>query len=95
MSWNARGEWIPEYVYTQHPAEGRSDGRMYHFESGCMPWGEKDEDGVTWYRIQTSYWFGDWIETQDKNLWRTHGGRHRAIYIVREELMTLIQLKWL
>lgn len=94
MSWDAQGQWIPEYVYTKNPPPGQPNTKLYHFEAGCLKCGF-EEDGYTWYRIQTSYWFGDWIETQDKNLWRTHGGRHRAIYIVREELMTLIQLKWL
>jgi hypothetical protein len=28
-------------------------------------------------------------------LWRAYGERHRAIYIIREELMTIIHLRWL
>jgi hypothetical protein len=81
-----------DYVQTKHPPKGCSP-RLYHIESGCeIPW---KENGVTWRRIQTSYWFGDWIETQDPALWKTYGGRHRAIYIIREELMTIIRLMWL
>ncbi len=68
--------------------------RLYHVEPGCE-YGYKEDDGYVWYRIQCSYWFGDWIEEQDASLWRAYGGRHRAIYIVREDLFTLIKLKWL
>lgn len=85
-------EMIANYVLTPHPPEGYSN-RLYQVEPGCeLPW---KEDGYQWRRIQTSYWFGDWIETQDKSMWRAYGGRHRAIYIVREDLMMLIRLKWL
>jgi hypothetical protein len=83
---------MAQHVFTTRPPEGCSK-RLYDVESGCeLPW---KEDGHTWRRIQTSYWFGDWIETQDRSMWRAYGGRHRAIYIVREDLMTLIRLKWL
>ena len=68
--------------------------RLYHVEPGCE-YGFKEKDGYVWNRIQCSYWFGDWIETQDKSMWRSYGGRHRAIYIVREDLMMFIKLKWL
>lgn len=81
------------YVLTPRPPENYTR-RLYHVEPGCE-YGFKEEDGYVWKRIQCSYWFGDWIETQDPALWRIHGGRHRAIYIVREDLMTLIKLKWL
>jgi hypothetical protein len=81
------------YVTTTRAPEGCSS-RLYHIEPGCE-YGTTDDDGAHWYRIQTSYWFGDWIETQDRGLWKTHGGRHRAIYIVRGELMTIIKLMWL
>jgi hypothetical protein len=87
------GEIDSVYFHTKNPPEGHST-RLYHFERGCEPWGFVEDD-VRWYRIQTSYWFGDWIETQDRELWKTYGGRHRAIYIIREELMTIIQLQWL
>lgn len=86
------GDFV-NWIRTSNPPEGHSY-RLYHVEPGCE-FGYKEEDGYMWYRIQCSYWFGDWIETQDKSLWRIYGGRHRAIYIVREDLMTLIKLKWL
>jgi len=85
-------EDIVDWELTSRNPEGYSN-RLYHVEPGCeLPW---KEDRYMWYRIQCSYWFGDWIETQDKNQWRTYGGRHRAIYHVREDLMTFIKLKWL
>ena len=80
------------WVCTKQPT-GNSD-KLYYVEPGCE-FAIRDELGGTWYRISCSYWFGDWIETQDKELWRAHGSRHRAIYTVREDLMTLIRLKWL
>lgn len=86
-------ELIANYVLTPHPPEGHSN-RLYQVEPGCE-YGFKEEDGYVWRRIQCSYWFGDWIETQDQIQWRRYGGKHRAIYVVREDLMTLIRLKWL
>jgi hypothetical protein len=69
--------------------------RLFFFESGCE-YGGRDEAGTMWYRISCSYWFGDWIEANAKpEQWQAHGGRHRAIYIVREDLMMFITLKWL
>ena len=53
------------------------------------------EDGVTYYQLHCMYWFGDWIETQNTDSWKAYGAPHRAIYIVTEQLMTLIRLKWL
>jgi len=72
-----------------------SGDKLFYVESGCE-YGGQDEHGVTWYRISCSYWFGDWIELNcNTEQWRAHGERHRAIYIVREDLMTFIRLKWL
>jgi hypothetical protein len=68
--------------------------RLYYVEPGCA-FGYKEDDGYVWYRLSCSYWFGDWIETQDESQWRSYGGRHRAIYIVREDLLGFIKLKWL
>lgn len=82
-----------DWIHTKRQPEGQSS-RLYHVEPGCAL-GLQEDDGHFWYRISCSYWFGDWIEEQDKEMWRIHGGRHRAIYIVREDLMTLIRLKWL
>ena len=67
---------------------------MYFFES-YEKHGWLRDDGHRWYRLNCSYWFGDWIETQDKTLWEAYGERHRAIYLVREELLALIHLRWL
>jgi hypothetical protein len=73
----------------------RKGDRLFYVEGGCESGGQ-DEHGVTWYRISCSFWFGDWIEQNcDTEQWRAHGERHRAIYIVREDLMTFIRLKWL
>lgn len=82
-----------DWVQTTNPPEGHSS-RLYHVEPGCE-YGFKADDGYVWNRIQCSYWFGDWIEEQDRSLWHAHGGRHRAIYVVREDLLTMIKLKWL
>lgn len=82
-----------DWLHTKRQPEGYSS-RLYHVEPGCE-YGFKEDDGYVWSRIQCSYWFGDWIEEQDKSTWRAYGGRHRAIYIVREDLMTLIKMKWL
>ena len=41
------------------------------------------------------YWFGDWIETQDPSQWEMYGAPYRGIYIVHEQIMTLIEVKWL
>jgi hypothetical protein len=72
-----------------------SGDKLFYVESGCESGGQ-DEDGTMWYRISCSYWFGDWIEANcNTEQWRAHGERHRAIYIVREDLMTFIRLKWL
>ena len=69
--------------------------RLFYFEPGGE-YGGTDEDGVLWFRLNCSYWFGDWIEEHGgAGRWRIYGGHHRAIYIVREDLMTLIRLKWL
>jgi hypothetical protein len=84
----------PTWVHTPRPSADYGS-KLYYFDDGCLPGGELDEDGVRWYRINCSYWFGDWIEEQDQALWRSYGGRHRAIYIIREELMTIIHLRWL
>lgn len=83
----------PNWIITPRPTDTQF-GRLYHFDAG-NEYGYKHDDGIVYYRLNCSYWFGDWIETQDATLWRSYGGRHRAIYIVREELMTLINLKWL
>lgn len=68
--------------------------RLFHFDM-FGEHGVLDENGVRWYRLNCSFWFGDWIETQDKNVWEIYGDQHRAIYIVREDFMTLIRLKFL
>ena len=94
MSFTYReGIRVVHWTHTNNPPDGCSK-KLYNVESGCeIP--STDEHGRQWHRISCSYWFGDWIETQDKTMWRAHGERHRAIYIVREELMTIIRLKWL
>jgi hypothetical protein len=87
----------PAWVRTQRPPEYDKvyGDRLYHWDLGGE-FGVKDGNGVTWYRLNCSYWFGDWIEENcPKDQWKIHGGRHRAIYIVCEELLTLINLKWL
>ena len=85
-----------DWVYSKRPPQFDKvyGDRLYFIEPGCE-YGSKDQDNVLWYRISCSYWFGDWIEEQDQTQWRAYGGRHRAIYIVREDLMAFIKLKWL
>lgn len=69
--------------------------RLYYIEPGCE-YGFKEDDGYVWSRLNCSYWFGDWIEENGgEERWRAYGGRHRAIYIVREDLLAFIKLKWL
>jgi hypothetical protein len=80
------------WVRTPHGPAGLDN--MYFFEPGCE-YGWKEDDGYVWYRLNCRYWFGDWIETQSSDSWKAYGAPHRAIYIVTEQLMTLIRLKWL
>jgi hypothetical protein len=70
--------------------------RLFYFETGGG-YGTTDGTGQTWYRLNCSYWFGDWIEANGiKNeQWLPYGSPNRAIYIVREDLMSFIKLKWL
>ena len=82
------------YHTRRHPDAIGGLKRLYYFANGDS-FGIKHDDGKIYYRLSCSYWFGDWIEEQDKTLWRSYGSPHRAIYIVREELMTLIALTWL
>lgn len=94
MSFNGAAELrSPNWVCTPRPRPERSN-KLFYFEPGCE-YGGKDSNGIKWYRMSCSYWFGDWIEEQDSTLWKAHGSPHRAIYIVREELITLIALTWL
>ena len=86
-----------EWVRSKRPPEYDKlyGDKLYHFDVGNR-YGNKDENGVTWYRLNCSYWFGDWIEqTGSKDQWYAYGARHRAIYIVRDDFMSFIELKWL
>jgi hypothetical protein len=99
MSFNGAAELRSQNWYRVKHNNPKHDlvhgDRLFYVESGCESGGQ-DEHGETWYRISCSYWFGDWIEQNcDTEQWRVHGKRHRAIYIVREDLMTFIRLKWL
>jgi len=71
--------------------------RLFYFELGGEVgfYPHDRNDNILWYRLHCSYWFGDWIETQERDAWIPYSGHHRAIYHVREDLMTLIRLKWL
>lgn len=83
-----------QWVCTKRPPEHHGN-KLWNWDPGGE-WGVEQE-GRKWYRLNCSYWFGDWIEengTKDEQ-WYPYGGKHRAIYIVREDLMTLIRLKWL
>jgi hypothetical protein len=87
----------PDWIRTQQSSRAESPytDRLWHWDNGGE-WGVKDGRGVKWYRLNCSYWFGDWIEENcPADQWKIHGSRHRAIYIVREELLTLIKLRWL
>lgn len=91
MSFNGMDRLQQDWKYGNLGDE--RNARLYFFEPGNV-YGVQEDDGFTWYRLNCSYRFGDWIETQDTTTWRAYGGRHRAIYIVRGDLMTLIKLKW-
>ena len=52
-----------------------------------------DELGITWYRLNCRYQFGDWIETHDNKLWRCADPYHMAHYWVHERLYGWILLK--
>lgn len=83
-----------DWVLTKTPPKDCGN-KIYYFDVGGKR-GNKDSDDVTWYRLNCSYWFGDWIEANGGfEQWIAYGERHRAIYIVREDLMTFIRLKWL
>lgn len=73
--------------------------KLYHYELGgeCGFYPHDRNDGVLWYRLNCSYWFGDWIEANgtEGEQWEAYGERHRAIYHVREDLLAFIKLKWL
>lgn len=99
MSFNHQGQWVEEWVYTNTPPEHRAEyetkSKLYHVEQGCGV-GFKEDDGYVWYRINCVYWFGDWIEKNcGEEGWKAYGRPHRAIYLVREDLLTFIKLKWL
>jgi hypothetical protein len=87
----------PDWVRSKLPPERDKlyGDRLYYVEPGCE-YGFREDDGYVWNRISCSYWFGDWIEANGRaDQWRIYGGRHRAIYIVREDLMMFIRLKFL
>jgi hypothetical protein len=98
MSFYGAEQFIPkEWVYTDRipPDISGQNNKMYHFDRGGE-YGVPDENGVKWYRLNCMYWFGDWIEENgSKEQWYEYGGRHQAIYIVREDLFAFIKLKWL
>ena len=52
-----------------------------------------DTLGITWYRLDCRYQFGDWIETHDQKLWQMAGLPHQARYWVHEKLFGIILLK--
>lgn len=94
MVMNSEDLYSQNWYHANHNLKNEQGRRLFYFETGCaFPF---KENGATWYRISCSYWFGDWIEEYgNTDQWRAHGGRHRAIYIVREDLMTFIKLRWL
>jgi hypothetical protein len=87
-------DWIRSKCTPEH--DKLYGDRLWHWDI-AGEYGYKHDDGYTWYRLNCSYWFGDWIEANAKEneQWRAYGARHRAIYIVREDLMTFIKLRWL
>ncbi len=52
------------------------------------------KDGHTWHSVNCYYWFGEWIETQDPELWYHVGRPELADYMIRDDFLTMIQLKW-
>lgn len=90
-----------EWVRSKRPPERDLlyGDKLYHFELGGEVgfYPHDRDDRILWYRLNCSYWFGDWIEANGKEgeQWEAYGKRHRAIYHVREDLMAFIKLKWL
>ena len=80
------------YFGKNDPFQGQ---KLFYFE----PFDDRGwlrDDEYRWYRLNCSYWFGDWVEENGScEQWEPYGAPHRAIYIVREDLMTFIKLKWL
>jgi hypothetical protein len=44
--------------------------------------------------IKCSYVVGDWIETQEVNLWAIIGQHHQSNYIISEQLLVILNLKY-
>lgn len=87
----------PEWVRSKRKPEFDKlyGDKLYYFDPG-NDYGYKADDGYTWYRLNCSYWFGDWIEENGNEYqWNPYGAAHRAIYIVREDLLAFIKMKWL
>jgi hypothetical protein len=84
-----------DWALTANPPNGCSD-RLYHFDPGGQYGFYDTLDDSKWYRLNCSYWFGDWIEANGgEGRWTAYGSPHRAIYFVREDLYAFIKLKWL
>ena len=47
-----------------------------------------------YYMVDCDYTIGDWIESQDKDLWVMYGSRHQSIYWVNEKLLTILIITW-
>ena len=90
------GDFVKWVISKRPPERDHLYGdKLYNLEPGGE-YGWKDDAGVVWYRLNCSYWFGDWIEANaGKEQYQIYGQRHRAIYIVREDLLTFIKMKWL
>lgn len=91
MSFNGAERLLQDWKFGEF--DGARYAKLYYFE----PYEENGwlrEDNYRWYRLNCSYRFGDWIETHDDTSWEAYGGPHRAIYLVRGDLMTFIKLKW-
>lgn len=94
MSYRGAERLFQDWVLTKHPPKGFGP-KAYYFDVGNSC-GYPDDNGDLWYRLNCSYWLGDWIEANGGDgRWRAHGSPHRAIYIVREDLFMFIKLKWL
>lgn len=92
MSFNGMNRLQQNWYFGKN--EPFQEQKLFYFE----PFDDRGwlrDDEYRWYRLNCSYQFGDWIEEQNTKQWESYGSPHRAIYVVRDDLMTFIKLKWL
>lgn len=87
MSYNGAARFKPfDWVY------GRNGEYLYYHVNGPQTVYD-GKDGYNWHRVNVSYEFGYWLESQDATLWRYVDTDDTKV-IIREDFMTLIHLRW-